>query len=267
MEEDEFVILFACLGGAAAMHYFAGSARLHPLFLRNNPYPGVTVLGLAGGLAFTSYVLARFADASVTGIYVVFYLVMAYALTLAAGRFLAGSLGARFRVDLCERRNPAAALLHVAVLLAVGVIFGSCLWGEADPYSDDEGGWWIPVGFFLLGMGVFSVAMHLYARRERGGLRRMIGGERSIPAARAASTYALGLAWVVSGAVAGDFFGWAHGLAAIGQVVVLLVVHELFRLASRLVSERSRVIESLLYLAVGFGAPFALSFIPGWSDI
>jgi len=267
MEEDEFFLLIACLGGAAAMHFFTGSVRLHPLYLRRNPYPGVTAVGIVGGLGFTGYVLARFADASVTGIYVVFYLVMAYALILAAGRFLAGSLGARFRVDLCERRNPAAALLHVAVLLAVGVIFGSCLWGEADPYSDDEGGWWIPVGFFALGMGVFTAAMHLYARRETGGLRRMIGGERSLPAARAASTYALGLAWVVSGAVAGDFFGWTHGLAAIGQVVVLLVLHEIFRAVGRLFAERSRLLESALYLVVGFGAPFVLSFIPGWSDI
>lgn len=267
MEEDEILLFLAAGGTTVAYHLLKGSLYVHPMYLRQNPYPGLTRLGLLGSVLFTLYVLLTFADASVTGIYIVFYLLIGYTLTLWGGHFAMGMVGVRYRIDVCERRNPAAALTIVGLHLAVGLIYGSCLWGEADPYSDDEGGWWIPVGFFAMGYAVFMAGLWAFGRREHRGLRYQLIGERSVGAARATLTYALSLAWIISGAVAGDFFGWAHGIAAIGQVVVLLLIHEVFRLLHAKIAERSRLLESALYLVSGFAIPFALSLIPGWSEI
>jgi hypothetical protein len=267
LEDDEWMIFILSAIAAVLAHWVTGAYRLHPLVVRGNPYPGLARVGTLGGMGFVAYVLARFADESVTGIYVAFYLVMAYALILWVGRGLGGAFGARYRVDVCERRNPASGLFLSAMMLAIGVLFGSCLWGEADPYSDDEGGYWIPLGFFVMGILVYAAAMFLYARREPGGLKRALIADRSVPAARAAATYALSLAWIVSGALAGDFFGWFHGFAAVGQVVVLLVLHELFRLVGKQARRGGRLVESAFYLAIGFGLPQVLALIPGWSDI
>ena len=267
MADDEWIIFIGSGVAALAGHWVTGTWRLHPLVFRGNPQPGLIQVALALAMAFVAYVLWRFADPSVTGIYVAFYLLLGYALILWTSRLLGGALGARFRVDVVERRNPAAGLFLAMLTVAVGVVYGSCLWGEADPYSDDEGGWWIPLGFYVMGIVVFGVAMVAYARREAGGLRRALVSDRDVAAGRAAGTYALSVAWVVSGAVAGDFFGWAHGGAAVGQVVVLLVAHELFRLLGGRLLGGNRLVESAFYLITGFGTPFLLSFIPGWSDI
>ena len=267
MEEDE-ILIFLFGGGAVGLYYlFQGTHSLEPMHLERNPYPGLTRLGVFGALIYALYVLILFADASVTPIYMAFYVVLAYAFTLWGGHLAEGLLGVRFKVDVCERRNPAAALAITGIYLAVGLIFGSCLWGEADPYSDDEGGWWIPLGFFALGYAVFAGGLKLFSKRERHGMRYQLVGERSVGAGRATFTYALSLAWIISTAVAGDFFGWAHGLAAIGQVIVLLGIHEIFRLVHSKVVGSSRLLESALYLISGFGVPLLLNLIPGWSDI
>jgi hypothetical protein len=228
MGEDEvfILILSVVLAGVGIGVNRVGS--LHRLYFRDNPAPGIIRLGVLLAMAWIAFVIWRFADPSVTGIYVVFYLVMGYAFVKLFGQAVAAAFGTRTRIDAGERRNVPAALVIAAFTLATGLIFGGSLWGEADPVGDDEGGWWIPVSFFLLGWGVLLVAFGFFLRREQGRFADRIRRNRSFADARAAATFLLGSAVVLTDAVAGDFWGWRHGLLTFSLLAVMLLVHEIF---------------------------------------
>jgi hypothetical protein len=261
MDEDEVVIFFLSLalaGGGMAVNSLAG---LHPLYFRHNPAPGIVRLGVMAAMGWIAYVLWFQADPSVTGIYVLFYLVIGYAAVKLFGQATATALGFRTRVDAGERRNPSAATVIAVFTLATGMIFGGSLWGEADPVGDDEGGWWIPVGFFLLGWLALVVAFALFQRRE-GRLFVRLRRDRRLADARAAAAFLLAAAASLTDAVAGDFWGWRHGIFSFGLIAVLLLVHEAFGAwqqpsrpdeGERPMDAR-RAIESLVYLALGIGA-------------
>ncbi|HXV85116.1 MAG TPA: hypothetical protein VD793_00375 [Gemmatimonadales bacterium] len=214
-------------------------------------------MGLA--VAWIGYVLWRHADPSVRGIYVWFYLVMGYAAVKIFGQSVAQVFGARVRVDAGERRNLAAAVLSAALTLATGLIFGGSLWGEADPTGEGEGGWWIPVTFFLLGWGVLVGAFKLFLAREAGDLKPLIRQERDLADARAAGVFLLSCSVVLTDAVAGDFWGWSHGLLTFGVLAGMLLVREMFARRSggdqpQDQSEGRRVLESGVYVLLSGGA-------------
>jgi hypothetical protein len=250
-----FIILALVGMGANSM------AALHPLYFRGNPAPGVVRLGIIAAMGWIFYVLLVHADPSVTGIYVLFYLVMGYALVKLCGQVMVNAFGTRTRVDAVERRNVPAALVIAAFVLATGLIFGGSLWGEADPdpLSDDEGGWWIPLTFFFLGWGALILAFSLFLRREPGRLTERVIRGRSLPDARAAGAFLLSAAVPLTDAVAGDFWGWRHGLLSFGLIAALLLAHEGFASATRprTVTSESRpfdgrrVVESGVYLLLG----------------
>ena len=182
---------------------------------------------------------------------------------------------ARGRVDVGERRNFPAALFIASFTLATGLIYGASNWGEADPVGEGEGGWWIPLGFFLMGWLVLVGSLTLYAAREPGSLRRSILQDRSLRDARAAAAYVLGTSVVISEAVAGDFFGWLHGILGLGLIVVMIVVHEV--LASRedpkvttvpeAIPTAGRILESLFYLALSGGFWLAHRWLNAWAGV
>lgn len=257
MSEDEVFVFIVSLIAAAAGTGISSTARLHHLYFRGNPGPGVVRLGVLGAMAWIVFVLGCYADPSVTGIYVVFYLVMGYAVVKCFGQGGAALLGLRTRVDAGERRNAAAAILIAVFTLATGLIFGGSLWGDADPVGEDEGGWWIPVTFFLLGWLTLVMVFVLYQRRD-GRLARRVRRERRPKDARAAAAFLLAAAASLTDAVAGDFWGWRHGIFSFGLLAVLLLVHESFAAwklpddpaeAARPADPR-RVFESLAYLAL-----------------
>jgi hypothetical protein len=261
MDEDEILIFALSMGLAVVGMAVNSVARLHPLYFRHNPAPGIVRLGVVAAVGWIAYVLWFQADPSVTGIYVAFYLVMGYAAVKLFGQSTAMVMGLRTRVDAGERRNPSAALVIAAFTLATGFIFGGSLWGEADPVGDDEGGWWIPVGFFLLGWLTLVIAFALFQRRERRLFRRL-KRERRVADARAAGAFLLAAAASLTDAVAGDFWGWRHGIFSFGLIAVLLLVHEAFAAwkqpggpeePERPMDAR-RALESVLYLALGIAA-------------
>jgi hypothetical protein len=229
MEEDELFIFIISAGVAIFGAVATATSRLHWLYLRGNPAVGLVRLSVWASMAWIAFVIWRYADPSVTGPYVLFYLVMGYAVVKLFGQFVGAAFGPRFRIDVCERRNLAAAVFLAAIILSTGLVFGGSLWGEADPLGDDEGGWWIPLGFFLLGWGTFACALGLFLWREPGRAAARLRRERSLEDARAGATYALGTAWIVTETVAGDFYGWWHGLLAVGVVAVMLGAHEMTR--------------------------------------
>jgi hypothetical protein len=206
---------------------------LHALFFRRNPGPGIARLGLLLALGWILYVLLYHADPSVTGIYVVMYLVMGYAFVKLLGQTVPAAYGARLRVDVAERRNVPAALFIATFTLCTGLIFGGSLWGEADPVGDDEGGWWIPLVFFLLGWGCLLIAFGLFLLRERGRLRLRLQRERSMADIRPTAVFLLVAAGALTDAVAGDFWGWRHGLLTFGVLAGLLITHQVFAALTR----------------------------------
>lgn len=230
MSGDEVFVAGACAVVVAASTGLTSTAWMPPLALRRTAGLGLVRLAMILAMAWLLLVLMRYADPSVQGIYVAFYLLMGFAAVRGFGILAARFFGVRLRVDVVERANPAAALLAAAMVLGTGMIFGGCLWGEADPTGDDEGGWWIPVGFFLAGWLAWLGALALFFWREPGPTRLRIRRDRRLPEARAAAIYTLVAAWVLTEAVAGDFYGWRHGLVAVGGVTVLLGVRELFTL-------------------------------------
>lgn len=258
MDSDEIIVFvvsaLVATGGMAAN----STSRMPALYFRNASTVGLVRLATALAMVWILVVLLRYADPGVTGIYVLFYLVMGYAVVKSVAPSAAGWFGARFSVDVCERRNRSAAMVHAGCVLAGGLIFGGCLWGEADPTGDDEGGWWIPLGFFLAGWVAWLAAMGLFFWREPGPTRLRIRRDRSEGDGQAAAAYALAAAWVLMEAVAGDFYGWRHGLLAVGFIAGLLGVRELYgvlqdRLATALAGEQSRrrTWESATYVLTG----------------
>jgi hypothetical protein len=262
VDDLEVIVFMICVGLAVGGAIRHSTGRLHPAHFRENPAPGIIRLGILLSMAWIAFVLWRFADDSVTGGYVVFYLIMGYAAIKWCGQELIARMGARTRVDAAERRNVPAALVAAAFILATGLIFGGSLWGEADPVGDDEGGFWIPLSFFLLGWAVLVVVFRFYLKSEGGTLAERIQRERSLDDARAAALFLLGVAIPLTDAVAGDFWGWIHGFSTFGVLAGMVIVHEVFAGSNRNESPVSRAdgfdprraLEGALYLALGAGA-------------
>ena len=218
-----FSLLLAVVGLVATR-----KGSLHSLYFRGNPGPGLVRLAVILSMLWIGLVIAVWADESVTGIYVVFYLVMGYAAVKFLGQTVVSAYGARSRVDVAERRNVPAALVVAAFTLATGLIFGGSLWGDADPVGDDEGGWWIVVGFFLMGWASLLVAFGLFLRREGGRLATRLQRERGREDARTAAVFLLSAAVVLTDAVSGDFWGWRHGILTFGVLAGMLITHQVF---------------------------------------
>lgn len=235
----------------------------HRFYFRNNPAAALPLLAIAAAMAWTTYVLRYQADPSVVGVYQLFYWLMGLAVVLGPGFWATYLYGIRTSIDVHQRRNLAAGVVVGAFALATGLIFGGSNWGEADPTSDGEGGWWIPFGFFLAGWTALLVVIGFYLRGERSSLRQRIVQDRNMGDARAAASYLLGNALVITHAVAGDFWGWIDGLLGVAAVALLAITHELCRRAVPVLIttaeshqpslSSSRYLESLLYLMIGLG--------------
>jgi hypothetical protein len=272
MDESEGCVFIASLGVAAVGVAVTFTGALHRMFRRNNPALGMARLGVVLAMAWIVLVLWRWADPSIVGIYVVFYLVMGYAVVKLCGQAGAAAWGARMRVDVGERQNLAAALFIAAWTLATGLIFGGSLWGEADPVGDDEGGWWIPAIFFALGWLSLVVAFRIYQRREGKELPRRLRQERSLSDVWGAAGFVLVAAAVLTDAVSGDFWGWRHGLLTFGAIAGMLIVHEgvvatrgsLKEEVAWTVPTAARTVETVAYALVGVGAWWLQRYLDHW---
>jgi hypothetical protein len=259
MSDDEsFVFIISGLVALAGLGV-TSTGPLHPLHFRNNAAIGLVRIAVWLAMAWIGFVLWRYADPSVTGVYVWFYLVMGLAVVKMFGQKGCSILGLRFRVDVCERKNLSSALFVAAFILGTGLIFGGSLWGQADPDGDGEGGWWIPVPFFLLGWAGLVVTMLIFLWREPGMIREQLLQNRNWDDAKAAAACLVGVALIMTETVAGDFHGWRHGLFSFAVVGVMLAFHEaaMFvgdRLGDGATGRVPRELESWFYLMCGAGS-------------
>ncbi|HUP50249.1 MAG TPA: hypothetical protein VNA04_15840 [Thermoanaerobaculia bacterium] len=258
MSEGEVFVLILSLILALLGAGVNSTGGLHSLFFRRNPAVGIVRLSVILAMLWIAYVLWNHADPSVKGIYVFFYLLMGFAVVKLFGQSLAMAFGASTRHDAGERRNMAAAIVIAGLTLSTGMIFGGSLWGEADPVGDEEGGWWIPVTFFLLGWGCLMAVFGLYLRRDKARFSHQLRRERNVPAARAAAAFLISCAVPLTEAVSGDFWGWRHGLSTFGVLALLLIAHEVFAswtggAASEMdtASDARRIAETVVYLFLG----------------
>jgi hypothetical protein len=225
--EDEALILILGLGVGVLAAFTLSASRLHTLFTRGNTGIGLHRVVVLATLAWTGYVIAFHGDESIRGIYVLFYLVLVYAAVKGFGQLLGPRvLGFDLRRDVLVRGNRPIALFTAAFALATGLIAGGSLWGEADPLSDDEGGWWIPVGFFVMGWLILLAATAIFAWRGRW-LQHQLRRELDMSAARTASVFVLSGTSVILPGVAGDFWGWTEGVLSMATIALMLIGHEL----------------------------------------
>lgn len=250
---DETFVLVASIVVAIAATAKNRITRLPSLSLKDNPGPGLVRLAILASIGWIIYVLAYYADPSVTGIYNYFYLIMGFAVIQFFGAIGLRMFGVHPRIDVGERKNWAAAIFAAGFFLGTGLIFGGSLWGEADPTdASGEGGWWIPLGFFLLGWLVMVTGLILYFVRERGTFRKRIRQERDSSAAMAAASFTISAAILMASAVSGDFWGWGEGLKDVGLAAGLLLVHEFIRMPEKLAQRQPvlRGIESAAYFGI-----------------
>lgn len=217
-------LLVAGIGIGATTH-----AGLHRIVRTRNPGLGLIRLAVLLSMLWIGFVIRYYADPSVEGIYTLFYLVLGYAIVKVFGQLGAAMFGYGTRVDAGERRNFGAAIMIAGFTLATGMIFGGSLWGEADPVGDDEGGFWIPLGFFFMGWVILAISVGVYIHRAAKNFRDLIIRERRTAEAWGAFSFMFSTAWILTSAVSGDFFGWVSGIKDVALAAGLLVIHELLR--------------------------------------
>jgi hypothetical protein len=247
---SENIVFWGALVAAVIGLFGLSFPRMPTLYFRHTAGLGLARVAVAAGLAWTAYVLWNHADPSVVGVYRPFYLVIALACILWFGPAAARAMGVRFQQDVVERHNLRAAWILAAMMLATGLIFGGSVWGDADPGGDGEGGWWIPMGFFLSGWSCLVVAAGLYAWRDGHGSLRRLRRRRDPRDAAAPALYLLSAGAVLTESVAGDFYGWTEGLTVVGAIGGMLIGRELIALVAGRAGSRPalRIVESSLYV-------------------
>lgn len=272
MEEDEILIFFLALAAVAASMMFLSTAQLHKLYLRERRGIGLVRAAVLLGMLYILFVLLFFSDESVTPVYVLFYLVMGLALVGVFGVHWARLCGFRYREDVGERGNFAAAIAVAGFTLATAILFGGSLWGEADPDGDDEGGWWIPLGFFLAGWAGLVLAGRIYTWRQP--VVYWIRQERDERYGRTSAAFLISSAIMLHEGVAGDFYGWGHGLLSVGVIVGMLVGHEVFGILNRALaaktgrrSDGANPGEAIFYLVMGGAGWAAHRIIDAWAGV
>jgi len=273
MSDDEFMILLFSLAAAVAGAFTLAASRLHGFHTHANPGIGLHRVTVLLTLLWTAWVIRYHGDPSIAGIYVFLYLVMAYAVVKVFGQLLGPkALGFDVRREAFVGRNVPVALFTASLALATGLLIGGSLWGEADPLSDYEGGWWIPFAFFLMGWVVLIAATWLYVRRASGRFRMQLRREHDLRAAATGAVFVLASTTLILQGVAGDFWGWREGLLSMGTIAAMLVGHELIgrhsdgsdgQPESPVRAAWVNLLEQGLYIALAVAGWFASRWIAG----
>ncbi len=255
---EEFIFGTSWVLGPAVL-FFAFASRTHPLYRRNTVDEGIVSLSIIAALAWVVYAIMFHSDPSVQGFYALSYFMMGAALVPFLGS-LTGLLVAGIRdIDIRERDGMGAALVQGSLILSIGLIFGGSVWGEADPHSDDEGGWWIPVLFFVNGWAALVLLAIIGWRRVVRDIGSCLRNKKELPRLASFSMYLISCALIIFSQVSGDFHGWSHGISAVLATAVLLVVQELMVIRHKFDPKSHNLLVEFLAMSVTVIAYF-------WSD-
>lgn len=237
--EQGFVI-----GGAATMAWwgwrYLSTSSLHPIYLRDNPGPGMAKAAVWLGLGWCVFTIAVFGSERIFGIWYFFYLLIGLGAIYAFGVKGAETFGVRIRPDVYERKNVGAAMFISAFTLATGLIYGGSMWGESDEAALEYGaifevlpsyedGWWIIMLFFAMGWGILFITMKLWFWREKSVSGSDIRRNREVADGRAAALYCLGCAIPLTDAVSGDYHGLEDSLISFGVIALPVLAAEVVR--------------------------------------
>lgn len=259
-------------GAAATMGLwgwkYTNSSNLHPLYLRDNPGPGLIRFAVWAGMLWCIFTIMVFGSERIVGVWHLFYLIIGFGAIQVFGVKGAETFGVRVRPDVFERKNWGAAMFIAAFVLSTGMIYGGSMWGESEqatlqadlekyggvfqtmPSYDD--GWWIIMLFFLLGWSILFVTMKLWFLREKSVTGSGIRRDRLVEDGRAAALYCLGVAIPLTDAVSGDYYGIEDSLVGFSVIALPVMAHEFLRPPS---AEAHRdPSEPWLYILIGIAA-------------
>jgi hypothetical protein len=198
VSDDEFFVLFGSFAGAGLFlyHWWAKLAlaeqakRAQVEFLSLSLAPPAALTGV-----FLVISIAGSGDVRGVPSYTFLYCLLGIVWFMGAARLME-DLGISFRDDAVERRNPAAAIILIAVMMAHAAIYACANIGNGP-------GWWTVVIAAFLG----SVAWFLlWLLAERFcAISETITVERDTCAAIRLSGYALAMGLVCARGAAGDW--------------------------------------------------------------
>lgn len=238
--------IFAFIGSIAlagwAM-YRTATIQYHPLFFSWNPGLGFARLSVWLSFLVIGITVIKFSASDIVtdSIYIIFYLVMGYALIKSIGQ-LDPVHRVSYRVDVLERRNSVAGFYLGARTLAIALIFSGSMIGEGP-------GFYIVLGFFGLGWIVLELTIYFLCKMRNWKVREAILRESDVARTSVIAAWYVTLALILRLACAGDFMGWEIGLRDFAikasPILVLLAVSKFF-------SNTNYNQEALITLSYGF---------------
>lgn len=252
VSSDEVMILLTGLAGAV----FLG-ARWYLLLARPSlaPYPGqwrtwlglAPLVGVAGVLAVMLQLAAR--DVREAPQYLLLYTAAGACWIFGAGT-AATYLGISARDDAVERRNRAAAIIIISVMISQAAIYAGANVGDGP-------GWWVilvsgslALGFWLVLALVVEAACHV---------REHVTVDRDAAVAARHGGYLLGSALICARGAAGDWTSFERTFSefiVIWPAVVLtglaILVEQLLRGQRTSRNLAVSVLLALVYVALGF---------------
>ena len=267
--EQGFTFGFMGIMGLWGLWYSRVSS-LHPLYLRDNPGPGLIRLAFWLAMAWCVFTIFMFGSVKIVHIWYGFYLIIGFGVIHVFGLKGAELFGVRLRIDVYERKNFSAAMFIAAFMLATGLIYGGSMWGESEAESLEYGGifevlpsyddgWWIIILFFLMGWTILFLTMKLWFFREKGVSGSGIRRDRAAADGRAAALYCLACAIPITDAVSGDYYGLGDSIIGFSAIALPVLAHEVFRPSSP--EQQRDPQEPWYYIAFGFAAMLVSPFI------
>jgi hypothetical protein len=196
-DDETFLLIFsAVIGGFCAWRWYMPVLRAREggfAVAERTALGFAPIVGLIG--VFVMLKLAASADVRDAPTYLLLYSVLGLAWFLAAA-IVMEMLGISARDDAVERRNPAAAVVVIGVLLAHAAIYSGANIGNGP-------GWWTVVAAGGIGSGAWLV-MWLAAELSCG-LSEDITVDRDLPASLRLGGYALAMGIICARGAAGDW--------------------------------------------------------------
>lgn len=259
MGDDEVIILLVGGGFAfylAGLWYFRlGAPSLVPDSGRLRLLLGLAPL--AGCIAVLATLMTLAAgDVRSAPIYVLLYALVGTAWIYGAG-LTSAYVGVSARDDVIERRNPAAAIMIVAIILSQAAIYSGANVGNGP-------GWWV-----VLISGTMAATCWLAIWLVVNGavqLQERITVDRDVPAAIRLGALMLAVGLICGRGAAGDWFSFNRTLEefvvawpAVALAVIAIAVERLLRGQKMAASLSLALLVGLTWLA---GAGYAIATSP-----